>query len=81
MPGNSRRELATTWEHYWFTPDGSYGTPPESSGACINVFLIVYFILQLCFRLPEEGNHQAHTLEVFNATAQKVGRRKLPFPR
>jgi hypothetical protein len=22
--------------------------------------------------LPEEGNHQAHTLEVFNATAQKV---------
>ncbi len=22
--------------------------------------------------MPEEGNHQAHTLEVFNATAQKV---------
>jgi hypothetical protein len=22
--------------------------------------------------LPEEGNHQAHALEVFNATAQKV---------
>jgi hypothetical protein len=22
--------------------------------------------------LPEEGNHQAHVLEVFNATAQKV---------
>jgi hypothetical protein len=36
------------------------------------VFLIVYFVLQLCFRLPEEGNHQAHALEVFNATAQKV---------
>jgi hypothetical protein len=36
------------------------------------VFLIVYFILQLRFRLPEEGNHQAHALEVFNATVQKV---------
>jgi hypothetical protein len=36
------------------------------------VFFITYFILQLHFRLPEEGNHQAHTLEVFNATAQKV---------
>jgi hypothetical protein len=35
-------------------------------------FLFVYFVLQLCFRLPEEGNHQAHTLEVFNATTQKV---------
>jgi hypothetical protein len=28
--------------------------------------------LQLRFRLSEEGNHQAHALEVFNATAQKV---------
>jgi hypothetical protein len=36
------------------------------------MFLIVYFVLQLCFRLSKEGNHQAHTLEVFNATAQKV---------
>jgi hypothetical protein len=36
------------------------------------VFLIVYFVLQLHFRLPEEGNHQAHALKVFNATAQKV---------
>jgi hypothetical protein len=36
------------------------------------VFLIVYFVLQLRFRLPEEGNHQAHALEVFNATAQNV---------
>jgi hypothetical protein len=36
------------------------------------VFRIVYFILQLRFSLPEEGNHQAHALEVFNATAQKV---------
>jgi hypothetical protein len=36
------------------------------------VFLIVYFVLQLRFRLPEEGNHQVHALEVFNATAEKV---------
>jgi hypothetical protein len=36
------------------------------------VVLIVYFILQLRFQLPEEGNHQSHALEVFNATAQKV---------
>jgi poly-beta-hydroxyalkanoate depolymerase len=36
------------------------------------VFLIVYFVLQLHFRLPEEGNHQAHTPEVFNATAQNI---------
>jgi hypothetical protein len=36
------------------------------------VFLIVYFVLQLYFWLPEESNHQTHELEVFNATAQKV---------
>jgi hypothetical protein len=36
------------------------------------VFLVVYFVLQLRFWLLEEGNHQAHALEVFNATAQKV---------
>jgi hypothetical protein len=36
------------------------------------VFLVVYFVLQLCFWLLEEGNHQAHALDVFNATAQKV---------
>jgi hypothetical protein len=36
------------------------------------VFLVVYFVLQLCFWLPEEGNHQAHALEVFDHTAHKV---------
>jgi hypothetical protein len=36
------------------------------------VFLIVYFVLQLHFQLPEEGYHQTHALEVFNTTAQKV---------
>jgi hypothetical protein len=36
------------------------------------VFLIVYFVLQLRFQLPEEDNHQTHALEVFNATAQKI---------
>jgi hypothetical protein len=25
LPGNGHRELATTWEHYRFAPDGSYG--------------------------------------------------------
>jgi hypothetical protein len=64
--------------------------PPGSSGArllgkyffhiffhyslCTNVFLIVYFVLLLHFPLPEEGNHQAHALEVFNSTARKVMR-------
>jgi hypothetical protein len=36
------------------------------------VFLIACFILQLRFQLPEEGNHQAHTLDIFNHTAHKV---------
>jgi hypothetical protein len=36
------------------------------------VFLVAYFVLQLRFLLPEEGNHQAHALEVFNHTAHKV---------
>jgi hypothetical protein len=45
------------------------------------VFLIVYFVLQLCFWLPEEGNHQAHALEVFNATAQKVVKDVISYAR
>jgi hypothetical protein len=45
------------------------------------VFLIVYFVLQLSFRLPEEGNHQVHTLEVFNATAQKVVKDAISYAR
>jgi hypothetical protein len=44
------------------------------------VFLIVYFVLQLCFRLPEEGNHQAHTLEVFNGTTKKVMKDAISYP-
>jgi catechol-2,3-dioxygenase len=36
------------------------------------VFLVAYFVLQLHFRFPEEGNHQMHALEVFNHTAHKV---------
>jgi hypothetical protein len=36
------------------------------------VFLVACFVLQLHFQLPEEGNHQAHTLEVINDTAHKV---------
>jgi hypothetical protein len=45
------------------------------------VFLIVYFILQIRFWLPEEGNHQVHTLEVFNATAQKVTKDAISYAR
>jgi hypothetical protein len=37
-----------------------------------NVFIVAYFVLQLRFWLPEEGNHQTHALEVFNHTAHKV---------
>jgi hypothetical protein len=36
------------------------------------VFLVAYFILQLHFWLPEEGNHQVHAFEVFNHTARNV---------
>jgi hypothetical protein len=36
------------------------------------VFIVACFILQLRFQLPQEGNHQAHALEVFNHTAHKV---------
>jgi hypothetical protein len=36
------------------------------------VFLVTYFVLQLHFWLPEEGNHHTHTLEVFSCTAHKV---------
>jgi hypothetical protein len=45
------------------------------------VFLIVYFVLQLRFWLPEEGNHQAHALEVFNTTAQKVVKDAISYAR
>jgi hypothetical protein len=36
------------------------------------MLLVAYFVLQLLFWLPEEGNHQTHTLEVFNRTTHKV---------
>jgi hypothetical protein len=26
LPGNGRRVLVTTWDHYRFAPDGDYGT-------------------------------------------------------
>jgi hypothetical protein len=45
------------------------------------VFLIAYFVLRLCFWLLEEGNHQVHTLEVFNATAQKVMKDAISYAR
>jgi hypothetical protein len=45
------------------------------------VFLIVYFVLQLRFWLSKEDNHQAHALEVFNATAQKVMKDTISYAR
>jgi hypothetical protein len=39
---------------------------------CTNAFLVTYFILQLCFRLPKEDNHHTHALEVFSHTVYKV---------
>jgi hypothetical protein len=36
------------------------------------VFLVAYFVLQLCFWLPEEGNHQVYALEVFNRTSHRA---------
>jgi hypothetical protein len=45
------------------------------------VFLVAYFVLQLHFRLPEEGNHQAHALEVFNHTAHKVMKDAISYAR
>jgi hypothetical protein len=45
------------------------------------VFLITCFVLQLHFRLPEEGNHQEHELEVFNHTAHKVTKDTISYGR
>jgi hypothetical protein len=45
------------------------------------VFLVVYFVLHLCFRLPEEGNHQTHTLEVFNRTTHRVEKDTISYAR
>jgi hypothetical protein len=47
MPGNGRRELAATWEHYRFAPDGSYGT---AQGAVVHelwVSIFSYFFSSL----------------------------------
>jgi hypothetical protein len=45
------------------------------------VFLVAYFDLQLCFWLPEEGNHHAHALVVFNNTAYKVVKAAISYAR
>jgi hypothetical protein len=39
---------------------------------CTNAFRVAYFVLQFYFRLPEDGNHKTHALEVFNHIAHKV---------
>jgi catechol-2,3-dioxygenase len=45
------------------------------------VFLVAYFVLQLRFRLSEEGNHQTHALEVFNRTSHKVVKVTISYTR
>jgi hypothetical protein len=45
------------------------------------VFLITYFVLQLCFRLPEEGNNQTREHEIFNRTAHKVMKDVISYSR
>jgi hypothetical protein len=42
MPENGRRELTTTWEHYRFAPDGSYGT---AQGAVAHDFWVSIFFI------------------------------------
>jgi hypothetical protein len=46
LPGNGRHELATTWEHYQFTPDGSYGT---AQGAVVHDFWVSIFSIYYFF--------------------------------
>jgi hypothetical protein len=46
MPGNGFRELATTWEHYRFTPDGSYVT---AQGAVTHDFWLSIFFIFFSF--------------------------------
>jgi hypothetical protein len=45
------------------------------------VFLVACFVLQIRFWLPEEGNLQAHVLEVFNHTAHKVVKDTISYGR
>jgi hypothetical protein len=51
MLGNGRRELATTWEHYRFAPDGSYGTAQRAvaHGFWVNIFFIFFSSLLLVY--------------------------------
>jgi hypothetical protein len=42
MPGNGRRVLATTWDHYRYAPDGDYGT---TQGAVSHDFRVSIFFM------------------------------------
>jgi hypothetical protein len=44
-------------------------------------FLLHILFCMLCFRLPEEGNHQLDTLVVFNCTAYKVVKDTISYTR
>jgi hypothetical protein len=51
LPRNGRRELTTTWEHYRFTPDGSYentqGVVEHDFWVCIFFMYDFFFITQV----------------------------------
>jgi hypothetical protein len=58
LPGNGHRELATTWEHYRFAPEGSYGNAQRAvahdlwvSIFCMHDFFLHYSSVQMCFLL------------------------------
>jgi hypothetical protein len=40
LPENDHRELATTWKHYQFAPDGDYGA---AQGAVVHDFWFSFF--------------------------------------
>jgi hypothetical protein len=49
LPGNDCQELTTTWEHYRFTPDGSYRT---AQGAVAHDFWVSVFSIYFFFITP-----------------------------
>jgi hypothetical protein len=42
LPRNDRRELATTWENYWFALDGSYR---NGQGVVVHDFWVSIFFM------------------------------------
>jgi hypothetical protein len=52
LPGNGRRVLTTTWDHYWFALDGDYGTVQGvvSRDFWVNIFYMYdFFFITLVY--------------------------------